>query len=142
MKTLSIQTSISVKAPVEKVWKTLTDPKAIKKFMFGSDVRTSWKPGSPIVYTGEYQGKPFEEKGEILEFEPNKLLKTTNFSSMSGQDDKPGNYNTIAYRLKPEGDKTRVTISHSNIKNERGAESSKANWKIVLKTLKRIVEAG
>jgi uncharacterized protein YndB with AHSA1/START domain len=140
MKTRSIQTSISINAPVEEVWKALTDPKKIKQFMFGADVRTDWKPGSTIVYTGEYNGKPYEEKGEIIEFEPNKVLRTTNFSSMSGQEDKPENYNTVTYRLKTEGEKTRITISQDNIKTAESAEGSKSNWKIVLKLLKRAVE--
>jgi uncharacterized protein YndB with AHSA1/START domain len=142
MKTLSIQTSISIHAPVKKVWKALTDPKAIKQYMFGADVRTDWRPGSPIVYTGEYEGSPYEERGEILAFEPEKMLRTTNFSSMSGQEDKPENYHTVTYRVKREGDKTRVTISQDNIKNQKSADGNKSNWKIVLKALKRVVEEG
>lgn len=140
MKTLSIQTSISVHAPVEKVWKALTDPKMIRQYLFGANVRTDWKPGSPIVYTGEYEGKPYEEKGEILAFEPGKLLKMTHFSSMSGQEDKPENYHTVAYRIREEGDKTRVTISQDNIKSQKSADTNQSNWKIVLKLLKRAVE--
>jgi uncharacterized protein YndB with AHSA1/START domain len=139
-KSFKAQTSITLHAPVEKVWKTLTDPKAIKQFMFGADIKTDWKVGSPIVYTGEYQGKPFEEKGEIVQFEPNSVLQTTNFSSMSGQEDKPENYNLVTYRVKENGDRTKVTITQDNIRNEESLDGSTSNWKMVLKSLKRVVE--
>ncbi|GAB3126101.1 SRPBCC domain-containing protein [Glaciibacter psychrotolerans] len=33
--------SITIAAPRERVWDVLTDPDAIKEFMFGTDVETS-----------------------------------------------------------------------------------------------------
>jgi hypothetical protein len=33
----------------------------------GADVETDGKPGSPITWKGEYQGKPYEDKGELVE---------------------------------------------------------------------------
>jgi uncharacterized protein YndB with AHSA1/START domain len=139
-KTFRAQTSITINAPVANVWKALTDPKTIKQFMFGADVKTSWKVGTPIVYTGEYQGKPYKEKGEIVAFEPNEVLKTTNFSSMSQLEDTPENYNLVTYRVKEDGDRTKLTITQDNIKNEESIEGSTSNWKIVLKQLKKVVE--
>ena len=37
--------SISVDATRQKVWNALTDPAAIKRYMFGSDVTSDWKVG-------------------------------------------------------------------------------------------------
>ena len=54
----------------ELVWKALTDPALIGKYMLGAQVETDWKPGSPIVWKGEYEGKRYEDKGEILDFDP------------------------------------------------------------------------
>ena len=39
-----------IDAPPEKVWRALTDPEVIKKYMFGSEVKTDWNPGSPITW--------------------------------------------------------------------------------------------
>ena len=58
-----------IEASPAEVWKALTDPELIKKYMFGSEVVTDWQPGSPITWKGEYEGKPYEDKGEILEVE-------------------------------------------------------------------------
>ena len=55
-----------IDAPPEKVWRALTDPELIKKYMFGSEVKTDWKPGSPITWTGEFEGRAYEDKGEII----------------------------------------------------------------------------
>jgi uncharacterized protein YndB with AHSA1/START domain len=67
-------------APPEKVWRALTDPELIKKYMFGSEVKTDWKPGSPITWTGEFEGRQYQDKGEIIAVEPERLIEVTHFS--------------------------------------------------------------
>ena len=69
-----------INAPRSEVWRALTDPDQIEKYMFGSRVETDWKPGSPITWKGEYEGKKFEDKGEILEVVEERRLKLTHFS--------------------------------------------------------------
>ena len=76
-----------IRAPRSKVWQALTDPDQIQKYMFGSRVETDWKPGSTIVWKGEYEGKKYEDKGEILEVENERRLKMTHFSPLSGEPD-------------------------------------------------------
>jgi hypothetical protein len=39
-----------INAPVSKVWQALVNPKIIKQYLFGTDVITDWKVGSPITY--------------------------------------------------------------------------------------------
>ena len=73
-----------IHAPAGKVWRALTDPDEIQKYMFGSRVETDWKPGSRITWKGEYEGKKFEDKGEVLEVVPERRLKVTHFSPLSG----------------------------------------------------------
>ncbi len=53
----------------------------------GADVKSDWKVGSSLTYTGEYQGKPYEEKGIIKKIEPEKVLQATHFSKGSGKED-------------------------------------------------------
>jgi uncharacterized protein YndB with AHSA1/START domain len=67
-----------IHAPRSKVWRALTDPDQIQKHMFGSKVETDWKPGSEITWKGEYEGKKYEDKGEILEVvQDRRLTRTT-----------------------------------------------------------------
>ena len=78
-----------VDAARDKVWAALTDPGQIKKYLFGSQVVTDWKQGSPIVWKGVYEGRKYEDKGEIVAIEPGRRLMVTHFSPLSGQEDRP-----------------------------------------------------
>lgn len=74
MNDLSTSASITINAFAEEVWKAMTTPELIKQWFFGVDTVTDWKVGGPLVHKGEYQGKPYEDKGEVLRFEPPRLL--------------------------------------------------------------------
>ncbi|MBA2697789.1 MAG: SRPBCC domain-containing protein [Nocardioidaceae bacterium] len=131
-----------ISASPAQVWNALTDPDQISKYMFGSQVETDWQQGSPIVWKGEYDGKAYEDKGEIVEIEPERLLKVTHFSPSSGQEDVPDNYHTVVYELAGQGDSTRVTLSQDNNASEDEAERSRGTWEMVLTGLKEVVERG
>jgi uncharacterized protein YndB with AHSA1/START domain len=130
----------TIEAPASVVWAALTDPELIKQYMFGSEVQTDWKQGSPIVWKGEYEGATYQDKGEILEIEPGKRLKVTHFSPMSGQADVPENYHTVSYDLTESGDTTNVRLSQDGNASDDEAERSRANWEAMLTSLKSVVE--
>jgi uncharacterized protein YndB with AHSA1/START domain len=129
-----------IDAPRAKVWVALTDPEQIKQYMFGSQVETDWKQGSPIVWKGEYEGKKYEDKGEIVEIEPERRLKVTHFSPLSGQEDRPENYHSLVYELEESRGRTHVSLSQDNNPDEEAAEHSRANWEKMLAGLKQVVE--
>jgi len=125
-----------ISASPEKVWSALTDPAQIKKYMFGTEVATDWQPGSPITWQGEYEGKPYQDKGEILEVERNRRLRLTHFSAMSGQDDVPENYHTLVYALDADEEGTKVTITQDNNGDQDEADRNAATWAQMLESLK------
>ena len=129
-----------IDAPANRVWEALTDPDEIAKYMFGSRVDTDWQPGSSITWKGEYEGKPFEDKGEILEVVRDRRLKMTHYSPLSGEEDVPENYHTLTYELESAGPVTRVALSQDNNPTAEAAEHSKANWEKMLSGLKEVVE--
>jgi uncharacterized protein YndB with AHSA1/START domain len=63
---LVAEESVTIKAPVSKVWEAFVKPEIIKEYMFGTDIITDWKEGSEIVWKGEWEGKAYRDKGEIL----------------------------------------------------------------------------
>jgi len=138
---LIAETSISVDATPVEIWKVLTTPKLVKKYLLGTDVTTDWKEGSAITYSGEYEGKKYNDKGIIKKIEPEKIFQTTYWSSMGGKEDKPENYNLVTYKLTKSGDKTVITLSQDNNSTEKEKEHSTENWKAVLEKLKEIVES-
>jgi uncharacterized protein YndB with AHSA1/START domain len=133
---------VGIKAPVSKVWDGLTRPEIIKQYFFGTNTETEWKVGGPIKFSGEYQGHKYEDKGTVLAFEPQRLIKYKYWSSMSGTEDKPENYLTITYQLEPLGDATLLRIVQEDVKDEATKNHSEENWKKVLAGLKTLLEDG
>ena len=129
-----------INAPVSKVWQALVNPELIRQYLFDTEVITDWKVGSPITYKGEWQGKAFEDKGEILDIEPEKLLRSTHWSPLSGVPDTPENYHTVTYTLTDKGDRTEVTITQDNNATEEEKEHSERNWNTVLDGMKKLLE--
>jgi uncharacterized protein YndB with AHSA1/START domain len=131
---------IQIDASSARVWNALTDPAEIEQYMFGSKVVTDWKPGGRIVWRGEYEGKSYEDHGEILVFEPERRLEMTHFSPLNGEEDVPENYHVLAYELEEVGDATRVKLTQDNNPTPEAAERSQANWERMLAALKSVVE--
>ena len=139
-KTLIAKATININAPTSKVWDALTKPDLIKQYMFGTQVTTDWKVGSPITYKGEWNGKAYEDKGKVLQVEPGKLLVSTFWSSLSGLTDIPENYKTVSYELSVEGRGTNLTITQDNNDSQEEANHSEQNWKMVLEGIKKLLE--
>jgi uncharacterized protein YndB with AHSA1/START domain len=132
----------AISASPTQVWAALTDPEQIKKYMYGTQVETDWQRGSRIVWKGEYEGRAYEDKGEIVEVDPPHHLKMTHFSPLSGQSDAPENYHNVSYELEERGARTYVTLRQDNNATEDAAKHSEGNWKMMLNGLKEVVERG
>ncbi len=129
-----------VTATPERVWSALTDPDQIKEYMFGSRVETSWEVGSPITWDGEYEGRPYQDKGEVLTFDEPHVLSVTHYSPMMGQPDEPENYHTLVYTLTADGDGTHLELTQDGNDSEEQAEQFSENWQQMLDGLKSHVE--
>jgi uncharacterized protein YndB with AHSA1/START domain len=138
--TLVANASITIDAPKDKVWDALVDPKAIKQYMFGTDLSSDFREGSPITWKGEWQGRAYEDKGTVLQVKPGEVLQYTHFSPFAGLPDKPENYHTVTINLSPDGDGTRVSLSQDNNPTEEEKKHSEDNWKMMLSKLKEFLE--
>jgi uncharacterized protein YndB with AHSA1/START domain len=138
---LVAEASVAVNAPVAQVWEALVDPDTIPRYMFGAEVESDWKVGSAIVWKGEWQGKPFTDRGVIRRFEPNRVLEYSHFSPLSGKADVPENHHTVHIELADRGADTVVTLSQDNNPTEQAREHSEKNWQAMLDALKMVVES-
>lgn len=132
--------SIVIEAPRTRVWKALVEPEMIKQYMFGTTVVSDWKKGSPIIWNGEWEGKPYEDKGIILEIKPEKVLQYSHFSPLSGLKDEPKNHHIVTIALTKRGDKTEVSLAQENNENEETRKYAEENWKMMLSNLKKLTE--
>ena len=139
-KNLIARASVTINAPSAKVWDALVNPEAIKHYMFGAKVVSDWHEGSPIVWKGEWQGKPYEDKGVILQFRPGQTIQYSHFSPLSGLPDKPENYHTVTIELSAEGNQTRISLAQDNNPTEQARAHSEKNWGMMLTALKKFLE--
>lgn len=132
---------LSIYATPERIWRALTDPAEIKQYFFGTDVTTDWTVGGSITWAGEYEGKTYEDHGEILEVTAPKRLRMTHFSPLGGAPDTPENYHELGFEISPSGNASTVTLTQDNNPSEAASEHSKANWMLLLEGLKTVAEA-
>jgi len=118
-------------APPETVWRYLTEAELREQwFMGGTDARPDGefellvdhdKLSTEAVPYPEafecFKGRVFNEK--VLRFDPPRLLQTT------FQGDKGG---IVTYELIPEGPKTRLVLTHSDIKSPSGFQDFGGGW--------------
>lgn len=115
-------------------------PEKIRRYRLGATVAAEWKKGSRIVWAGEWQGKPCEDQGVILDIEPPRLLRYTHFSRLFGLPDLPENYHTVTVRLDDEGPHTRVSLMQDNNESEDARAHAEGGWKMMLGRLKVVAE--
>ena len=137
-----IQIDTVIDADSASVWQALTQKKSA--MFMGADVDTDWRVGSPVRFTGEFNGKPFRDHGEILAAESQRHLAFTHFSGSTGKPDVPENYSLVDIRLEPQGERTKVTLSQTSQGHERPEEETAArfrrNWEAMLGALKKAAE--
>ncbi len=132
---------IDIDAGRETVWHALTDPERIAGWMMGARVSTDWKVGSPITWKGELDGRPYEDKGEVLAVEQPDRLSVTHYSPLMGEADTPENYHTIVYELAGDDGTTTVSLTQDGNDSAEQAEQFSASWQGMLESLKGSVES-
>ena len=139
-KGISAYAKIIINAPQNKVWEALVSPEKIKEFMFGSDVVSEWKEGSFIIWKGVWEGKPYEDKGVIIQVKEPELLEYTHFSPLLGLPDVPENYHLLTYQLSAVEEGTELSLSQDNNTTEEQKEHSEKMWASMLEGIKKVVE--
>ena len=144
---LIVKDSISINAPVSKVWDALVNPAQTKKYMFGCETVSDWKIGSPLHWRMELDGKEFiAVKGIIRDIDPEKFLAYTTIDPNSGIEDIPENYLTVTYTLSTENGQTELTATQGDYSrvgdgDKRYKETvDGGGWMPILVEIKKLVE--
>jgi len=133
--------TVTINASTADVWDALTNSAKVKQYMHGTEMSTDWKEGSSISWKGEWKGKSYEDKGSVLEVEPQRLLRYTHWSPMGGSEDKPENYHTLTFELAGNDGKTILTLTQDNNPTQEEADKmARDNWAPVLEGLKATAE--
>jgi uncharacterized protein YndB with AHSA1/START domain len=140
-----IEHSVAVEAQPNTVWRALTDPSQMARWMAEPEVQveidTTWRVGTPILVRG-FHHLPFENRGIVLLFEPHSVLRYSHLSSLSRLPDQPENYSMIEFRLSPtETGSTLLTIRLSDFPNVPIMKHLDFYWRATLHVLKRVIES-
>jgi uncharacterized protein YndB with AHSA1/START domain len=136
--TATAQTDVA--AAPERVWSALTEPQQIAAYMDGSNVTTTWEVGTPITWDGEYQGRAYQDKGEVLTYDEPHVLSVTHYSPMMGQPDEPENYHTVVYTLTATEGGTHLDLTQDGNESQEQADQFSQHWQQMLDDLKALVE--
>ncbi|HMC85982.1 MAG TPA: SRPBCC domain-containing protein [Chitinophagaceae bacterium] len=147
---LIVENTITIYASIDTVWDTLTNPEQTKKYMFGCETVSDWKPGSPLLWRGNYEGKEMVfVKGNVLAIQPPTLLTYTVIDPNADMPDIPDNYLNVYYKLSELDGLTTLTVSQDGF--EKAADGEKRyhdvynngdGWQPMLAEIKKVAEAG
>ena len=145
---LIVKNSVVINAPIEKVWDALVNPEKTKKYMFGCETVSDWKPGSSLLWRGNYEGKEMVfVKGNIVTIEEPSLLIYTVIDPNGTIEDKPENYLVVTYRLTEVDGNTNLVVTQGDFATvaegeKRYAEASNGGegWNPILAEIKKMVE--
>ena len=146
---LIVKNTITINAPTAKVWDLLVNPAQTKKYMFGCETVSDWKPGSALLWKGAYEGKEMIfVKGTIEEIRPEQFLVYTTIDPNSGIDDTSENYLTVTYTLTPQGNSTVLTVTQGDYskvadgqKRYEDTWNNGEGWNPILVQIKHLAEA-
>ncbi len=145
---LNVTRSITIDAPAAKVWDALTNPEQTKKYMFGCEAMSDWKPGSPLIWKGIFNGiEMIAVKGDIISIEPHKsLVYTVIDPNNPAIPDLPQNYLTVTIRLRELDGKTHLFVSQGDYNGVADGENryqhtvDGGGWSPILDQIKQLVE--
>ena len=144
---LIVKNSIAINATPDRVWDALINPEQTKKYMFGCETVSDWKPGSALLWKGNYEGKEMVfVKGNILSIETGRFLSYSTIDPNSGIADIPKNYLTVTYALTSQNGKTVLTVTQGDYATVGDGEKryqetiDGGGWNPILNEIKKIVE--
>ena len=128
----TIRLERTLDAPAETVWRYLTEAELRRQwFMGGTDARPNSEfelvtdhdnlsDEKDVPYPegyAQFKGTVWHEK--VIRFEPPRLLETTFQGGKNG---------TVTYELFPDGDRTRLVLTHSGITSPTGSQDFGGGW--------------
>jgi uncharacterized protein YndB with AHSA1/START domain len=107
--------SLAVAAAPAKVWRVLTEPALIARWMTDEllTVEADWRPGGRIRFAGRLHGQAFENRGRIIAFSPPTLFEYAFWSTLSATRlaETAENLSRVRFLVEPEAAGARLTLT-------------------------------
>lgn len=131
---------ITINATAQRVWDIITKPEYVKLWQYGSELITTWEPGSDIRFRTEWEGTVFEQWGKVLAVQPQELISYSLYAPRPGLDDKPDNYFIMSYFLTEKDDQTELKIIQEDNRPNAVQEDQQGEENPILASLKQLAE--
>jgi uncharacterized protein YndB with AHSA1/START domain len=147
-KSLVVKNEIKIKAPASRVWEVLTDSSFTRQYMFGCEIISDWKVGSPFLWKGIFDGKELVAvKGTLSAIQEGQFLSYTTIDPNSSIEDRPENYTTVTYQLRTVDNVTDLEVTQGDFATVAEGEkrykevSENGGWQPILERIKELAEA-
>jgi uncharacterized protein YndB with AHSA1/START domain len=139
----ALDKSVRINAGISKVWETLTNPGLMRLWISEPDIQiiSEWKKGSYFIMKGNLHGVNFENRGSIIQLEPQKIFEYNYLSNISQLPDIPENHTHVCFSLFPENDQTSLQLSLKNFPTESIYRHVDFYWNATLLEIKKIAES-
>ena len=134
---------IYIKTTPERLWQAITNPDMRRKYTFGVNVQSDWKPGS--TYKGIAGSETVSPAMTILEGEnlevtpPRRLVQS--FRALWSDDVKREGTSRVTWEIEPIGDSCRLMVVHDQLREGANSEIY-GGWPMILSGLKTLLETG
>jgi uncharacterized protein YndB with AHSA1/START domain/DNA-binding transcriptional ArsR family regulator len=133
--------TVYIRAPREKVWDAITKPEFTRRYFFGSEPTSTWRPGDPWLSIEYGTGKPLVD-GKILECDkPRRLVHTWHVRYDAALEEEAAS--RVTWELEETDGVTKLTAVHDGFAPDSKVYDNVAGgWPLVLSGLKTLVETG
>lgn len=140
-KNLIALSTILIRSSRQQIWDVLTNPEKIKRYLYGTKIKTNWTKGDPISFEGEYEGRKYLDKGIVIEVKALQSISYSYWSSFSGLEDKADNYAIVNYKIEEQGEGVYIFTWHQQgFVNEEGKCHTEKGLIAMLGEIKKIAE--
>ena len=135
---------VTVGAAPSVLWRMLTDPELIPRWMWDEELRViaDWRVGGSIVFRGVLHGIRFENRGTITEYEPEHLFEYNYWSTLSRArlPESPDNTSTVRFVLAPQEAGTCLTLALRDFPEPSIRPHANLYWGPTLQIIKKLAE--
>lgn len=142
MAKLTVTKSILVTAEPARVFRALTEPTEIMRFLPLRSAEIEGRLDGAITFRGEAGGIPFTDYGTIEIFDPPRVFQYRYWSDNQGVERTPENHLTIRYDITPSSaNRSKLAVTHGGIPPAPYHDIMLGVWDFLLDGIRCHVEA-
>lgn len=130
---------ITIVSDPATLWQAITGPYQAKLKVVDGEAEP-WQVTSSLVFKGYWEEGEYEDKGVIVELQPERVFTYSIWSRFSGRLDLPENYDTITYDLRAVEQGTELIITQDNYPTQSAATEGSQSWAGVCASIKIMIE--